>query len=392
LLHRIPIHYTNIFGEFKQRRNRALLSSMRSQQSTTLSNTEKALRESQERYELAVKGSCAGLWDWNIKTSELYWSPRVKEIMGIKDMHFVPNFNVFEKRIHPEDHTRTMGLLNRHLSERVPYDIEYRLRHDKGHYIWVIARGQAIWDDDGKPTRMAGSVYDITTRKIAEHKLKASHQQMRMLWAKIQTIQEQERKRIAREIHDQFGQLLTSFKIDLHWLSDHLPTTETAVVEVANRLKDDCDNMLNQVRELASLLRPAILDDFGITAALEWLAEDYQNRNNIKCFFKSNIDSENFDNTTSTALFRICQEALTNVARHAEATQVDIEIDSNGKHITLSVKDNGKGVPPAVAEKKDSLGIVGMRERAAVCGGRLKVKRLAPNGTAIIVNVPIDKT
>lgn len=136
---------------------------------SALKSATERYQESEERYELAVRGSTVGLWDWNIRTNELYWSPRFKEIVGITDEQFVPHFSEFEGRLHPEDHQRVIDAVAvGHLKNREPYDIEYRLRHVDGHYVWIHAKGQAIWDDVGNAVRMAGSVDDITGKRHAE--------------------------------------------------------------------------------------------------------------------------------------------------------------------------------------------------------------------------------
>ena len=130
---------------------------------------EKELHEAQERYEVAISGASVGLWDWNVTTNELYWSPRFREIVGVTEEEFVPHINEFQDRLHPEDHDRiTHAFSVEHLQERKPYDVEYRLRHNDGHYVWIHARGQATWDEHGKPLRMAGSVDDISAQKTSE--------------------------------------------------------------------------------------------------------------------------------------------------------------------------------------------------------------------------------
>lgn len=354
-------------------------------------NTEQALRESEERFELAVEGSSVGLWDWNVRTDDLYWSRRFKEIIGITSEDFVPHFDEFKDRLHPDDIEPVLKQLNDHLRNRKPYDIEYRLLRQDGEYIWIRARGQAIWDEKGAPTRMAGSVDDITARKVAEENLKANNRQLRNLSAKIQTIQEEERRRIAREIHDQFGQLLTSFQIDLYWLSDHIPQELTPVHVVNKRLQADCNEMIRKVREIATLLRPAILDDLGLNAAMEWQAEDYQKRNDVPCEFVSSLSDERLDTQQSSALFRICQEALTNITRHAEASYVSIRLITEETNVVMEVTDDGKGLPAEAIHDTHTLGLLGIRERAAACHGSVEFISAPDKGTTVKVVMPIER-
>ena len=139
-----------------------------------LQQTETALRESEERYALAVQGSRDGLWDWNVVTNEVYYSPRFKAILGYEDGEIAHSFSEFESRLHPKDRDRTLTAVQQHLAQKAPYDVEYRLRNKSGEYRWIYARGQAVWTESGEPTRMAGSITDITERKQMEGQLNNS--------------------------------------------------------------------------------------------------------------------------------------------------------------------------------------------------------------------------
>ena len=145
---------------------------------------EQKLFESEQRYDIAVRGASVGLWDWNVVTNELYWSPRFKDLIGINDKEFVPHFSEFQGRLHPEDHDKIISALNDHLELGSPYDIEYRLLHNDGHYIWIHARGQAIWNEDNKAIRMAGSVDDISDKKMTEGAIIESRQFLELVMGK----------------------------------------------------------------------------------------------------------------------------------------------------------------------------------------------------------------
>ena len=148
---------------------------------TERKNIQERVRISEERYELAVQGSSVGLWDWDTRTNTLYWSPRFKEIIGLTDASFTPEFREFESRLHPDDHARIMEAQERHLVHREPYDVEYRLRRTDDQYVWIHARGQAIWDAQGNPLRMAGSVDDITEKKRLDNSLNESQAFLRLI-------------------------------------------------------------------------------------------------------------------------------------------------------------------------------------------------------------------
>lgn len=139
---------------------------------THLKNIQKSLKEINVRFDSAMHGSCVGIWDWNLETNEIYWSPRLKEMLGITDPNFVPKFGITKSRIHPKDYERMLKALNDHLEHKTPYDLEFRMLHNKGHSIWIRTRGKAIWNEVGVPIRFTGSIDDITDQKIAEEKLK----------------------------------------------------------------------------------------------------------------------------------------------------------------------------------------------------------------------------
>ncbi|MEO0490747.1 MAG: PAS domain-containing protein, partial [Cyanobacteria bacterium J06659_2] len=144
------------------------LNTLLSEKLDALKQTEAALRESQERYTLAMQASRDGLWDWNVLTNEVYYAPRFKAILGYQDHEMENQFSAFESRLHPDDHDRVLTAVRDHLERQAPYDVEYRLQNKQGNYLWIHAQGQAIWDNTGKPTRMAGSISDITERKQTE--------------------------------------------------------------------------------------------------------------------------------------------------------------------------------------------------------------------------------
>jgi PAS domain S-box-containing protein len=234
---------------------------------------------------------------------------------------------------------------------------------------------------------------DISARHQAEFELHQSHEQMRALTGHLQTAREAERQHIAREIHDEFGQLLTGLRMDLVWLDKRLQQTggPGSLEPLQRRLSATLnlvDTMVKQVRRIASELRPGVLDDLGLVAALEWQAREWQERTHIPCRFTSSHDHVALSLEPRTALFRIFQEALTNVARHAEATAVDASLVFNPGNIRLVVSDNGKGLPPQPAPTK-SFGLLGMRERAMLSGGTLELAGKPGAGTTVSVQIPI---
>ena len=233
-------------------------------------------------------------------------------------------------------------------------------------------------------------------RKLAEEELRNSREQLRALAAHLQSVREEERKLITREIHDELGQSLTGFKMDLTWIRNRLQSGEDPLqrqplldkISGMGKLLDDTAHLM---RKLCTELRPGVLDDLGLTAAIEWQAREYQNRTGIKCEVQLESDDLIVDPERSTALFRIFQEILTNVARHARATLVKVTMKTTGSHIVLKVKDNGKGITEREKIGAKSLGLLGMRERAFILGGEVDIQGAPGKGTTISVNMPLPQ-
>jgi signal transduction histidine kinase len=212
---------------------------------------------------------------------------------------------------------------------------------------------------------------------------------LRALAARYESVREEERSRIAREVHDELGQALTGLKIDLSTLArdvrNRLPDAEQRVDAMTRLVGETIDF----VRELSAQLRPPVLDDVGLAAAIEWQAQEFQSRTGVVCRLVSSLPDEELPTDVSTALFRILQEALTNVARHAGATFVHIRLDKADSVIILTVTDNGRGITPEEIENVRSLGLVGMRERSLLLGGNVTITGQPGNGTTVTARIPV---
>lgn len=225
----------------------------------------------------------------------------------------------------------------------------------------------------------------------ANEGLRQSREQLRALAEHQQFVREEERTRIAREIHDELGQALTGLKMDLAWLTNRLPGVNSAAAlrEKAAAMAGAITHTIEQVREISSGLRPGVLDQLGLVAAIEWQAHDFHKRSGIACRFLPPGKELVVDQARSTALFRMLQEALTNIARHADATQVTILLEQGANALRLDVTDNGTGISRESQANPRAFGIMGMRERALALGGTLHVEGTAGKGTTVRVRVPI---
>lgn len=245
-----------------------------------------------------------------------------------------------------------------------------------------------IYDESGRIAGHFGIQRDVTDRYLATEEIRASRQQLRALATRLQKVREEERTGISREIHDELGQALTGLKLDIAWMSHRLPRDHemrSQCVSVMERI----DQTLNSVRRIATELRPSVLDQLGLEAALEWQGQEFGTRTGIEVEMQMCVDGAALPEDLGSSAFRILQESLTNVARHAKATHVRIRFVQTPTLLTLEVIDNGIGLPPQRLDETTSLGIVGMRERALAVGGSLSITGIPFSGTTVLLSVPL---
>lgn len=237
---------------------------------------------------------------------------------------------------------------------------------------------------------------EIGERKLVEEKLQQSRQKLRALTARVESLREDERIRISREIHDNLGAQLTGLKLDLQWMERKLNdlNRSSAVNSLLDRVvaaMELVDKIISVVQEIAGELRPGVLDKLGLETALQYEARRFQERTGIPCKIRLSESEPTLPAHHSTALFRIFQECLTNVARHARATNVDAELKIEGDCVILRVIDNGKGIAEADLAKRESLGLLGMKERAELLGGEIHFQRGPNEGTVVVVRIPLKE-
>jgi signal transduction histidine kinase len=239
-----------------------------------------------------------------------------------------------------------------------------------------------LYDEEGN----AGSLCTIAT-DITE--LKKAQDQLRRLSGSIMAGQEKERKAIARELHDELGQVLTALGMDAVWLYERLKATDVKAADRARTMCDLIDRTIDEVRVLATRLRPGVLDDLGLIPALEWYISEFKRRTGISCSFKCR-KAPGVDGAAATAAYRIAQEALTNVARHSFATQAQVALQAQNGIMTLTVADNGRGFAVQSLDESQCLGLAGMRERAGLLGGTLEMYSLPGKGTQVCFKLPLN--
>lgn len=301
----------------------------------------------------------------------------------------------YDKLIHPEDlpisQRRTLALLQGEADTS-----EFRIVTRDGQVRWVRDSVRPEMDSSGRVVRVYGAAQDITERRVAEEKLRKSEaclrrseERLRRLTQRVDALLEEERARISRKIHDELGQTLTALRFDVHWLKARLTRASPEVKAKLEAMITHIDEAIRQVQQLASELRPQLLDDLGLPAAVEWSVKQFADRTGLEYDLAIEPEDLSIPPTCATDLYRILQEALTNVARHAQATRVEVRLVRETDGVTLSVRDNGRGVTLQEVKNPNALGIIGMRERAQRWGGRFEISGEPGKGTVVSVHIPL---
>ncbi|MDO8568336.1 MAG: PAS domain-containing protein [Dehalococcoidales bacterium] len=338
---------------------------------------EQELKESKTALEEAQRIAHVGNFSWNILTDEVHWSNETFRIFG-HPPRFEPTYAKFLQCVHPDDREVFRKSVDEALYQNIPHDLGYRVCLPDGSVRTVHARGEVSIDENGKPVRMVGTVYDITDHIIAE-------EQMRSLSRRLVEIQEEERRVIARDLHDQVGQSLTMLNI----LVDRaIRSSPENVGDILSDAKTLARELMGLVREMSLNLRPSILDDLGLLAALTWLFERFTARTGIKVNFEHSRLEADFSWDVRTTAFRIVQEALNNVMRYANASEATVRAEVKENVLRLEIADHGIGFDPGKVATT-STGIRGMEERARLLGGSLVVNSAPGSGTSISVKLPL---
>jgi PAS domain S-box-containing protein len=231
---------------------------------------------------------------------------------------------------------------------------------------------------------------DVTARVRAEEALRHSKEELQELGAAAHEAREQEKSRIARELHDELAQALTALQMDVAWCKEKLPAGQGSFAQKLDRMETLLDTTVTATRRIAADLRPLMLDDLGLLPAVEWLVENFTQRTGVPCELAVSTSDLRLNNANSTAVFRIVQESLANVAKHARASRAEVVIEQNGSGVTISVRDDGLGFSPQDPRKPNSFGLVGLRERAYLLGGEAAFISAPGRGTNIEVRLPVS--
>ncbi len=353
---------------------------------------EEALRDSQAVFRQITQSLKEVLWIRETETERVtYVSPGYEAIWGRSCASLYQDPRSFLEGVHPDDRRRVQ---EETLGSRGPTTRthEYRVVRPSGDVRWVLARRFVAPGEAGSGPRLISMVEDITERKQMEEQSRRLEAQLRLLARRLDAAREEERRSLALWIHDEIGQMLTAVRMDLSWVHRKLPPRNQELKARLVELQGLLEENIGAVQRVCAELRPSLLEDLGLKAAFEWQLEQFSRRTGITAELDVRVADEQMDTDVSLVLFRILQEALTNIARHAQATRTLVRLDAQEGDVTLSVEDNGRGIREEEAAGPGALGILGMRERIAAHGGTLEIRARGGGGTSVVVTIPYDRT
>jgi PAS domain S-box-containing protein len=347
---------------------------------------EQSLRESEASLARAQALTQLGSWEVDLATNRGTWSAQMYRIFGVDPALPPPTMQEFLDMLHPDDRREFMRAHNHAARAGTSIDLEFRSNPCAGKIRWFHARAQAIRDVQGRIVRLVGTTQDISERKRAEEKIRQSNRRLRQLSQRLVQVQESERRQLARELHDEVGQLLTGLRFML--VRCRRGPAPAECLEDAATVVDD---LIQKVRNLSLDLRPAMLDDLGLLPTLHWHLDRFMNQTGIKVAVKhdSELEERRFHADVETSAYRIIQEALTNVARHAGVTEATLRVEADDRRLCIEVEDRGVGFDPAALLGGYTNGLSGMRERAELLGGELILTTKVGVGTRVSAVLPL---
>ena len=361
---------------------------------TERKRSEQALLEHRTLLAEAQKVAGLGVWEWEPGSGRMSWSDELYRIYGVDTGQVAPTFETFLERVHPADRVRTATVVARALAEGRGFTHEDRVCRPDGSERFIRTKGEIVRDALGRVLKLVGACLDITESRNAEAALREAAASLQSLSRRLVAAEEAERRRIAGELHDRVGQNLSALNINLDIVLGALG--EAAPQELESRLRDSLglvDATLETIEDVMAELRPPLLEEYGLGAALGWYAEEFAKRTNIPVELEDLARERirRLPRESAVALFRIAQEAFTNVAKHADAKRVWLRLDAGPQELRLSIRDDGSGFDPSVSARARAtrLGMTTMQERVVAAGGALEVLSAPGKGTTIKAQIPL---
>jgi PAS domain S-box-containing protein len=344
---------------------------------------EAALQASTERLGFVIRGTETGLWDWDLSTNQVHYSHEWKQLLGYRDHEVADHLDEWRRLTHPEDVEPTLAKVTAFLQQPAgTFETEFRMRHASGEHRWILSRATAQLGTDGKPTHLLGLHVDITDSRRAGEEL-------RNLSRRLMESQDTSRRDLARELHDRIGQNLTALSLNLSIIKAQIPADRPEAIPA--RLDDSLSLVaatMDRVRNLMAELRPPALDDYGLAAALRWYGKLFVERSGVAVRVTGSDPPLRLPPEIESALFRVAEEALTNVGRHAAAREVLISLVEIAGEVVLTIADDGRGFDPASLSGSASWGMASMRERAQAIGAQCEIHSVRGRGTTVTVRMP----
>ncbi len=347
-----------------------------------------ALRESEARFRLLAENAQDLVYRVRFYPERCfeYVSPSSKELIGYTPEEHYKNPNLAFEIVHPDDYQLLEAISNNEIKGSEP--IVLRWLHKEGSVVWIEQRNVPVYDEDGKLLAIEGIARDVTERVLSEKRLKESHARIKALSNRILEAMEEERARLARELHDELGQALTAVKLDLQLLREQIPAIRGHENKF-NQTLELVDYTINLVRRQSTSLRPPALDDMGLLPAINEMVKGFEKRTGINADIKADGFSKRLPQPVETALYRCIQESLTNVARHANANNISVELKEKRGEFLVSVADDGVGFEPSMQQiSSGSIGLTGMQERVKLLAGEMKLESAIGRGTSILIRIP----
>ncbi|MBW8907037.1 MAG: PAS domain S-box protein [Betaproteobacteria bacterium] len=332
-----------------------------------------------------------GSWEWEPGTGRLAWSEEMFGIYGLSRRDFAPNFDAYLARVHPEDRQMSATVLARALAEGRSFVHEERVLRPDGSERTVRTHGEIVRDAHGRALKLVAACLDVTEQRHAEQALRAAAEELQSLTRRLVQVEEAERRRIAGELHDRVGQNLSALNINLEIALGALG--DAPLPEARARLHDALSLVeltLQTLENVMADLRPPLLEEYGLGAALGWYVQEFARRAGLEVKLEdlAREHTRRLPRDAAVALFRIAQEALTNVAKHAGANRALLRLEAAERGVSLTVRDDGRGFNPASPSRPGRLGMTTMKERATAAGGSLALESVPDKGTTLTAHVP----